>query len=179
MNTPPSTRPSDAGVVATAFLAPADDSYQVLVMTVHRCTSAEEFADVVQRFGRDHPDGTLRTWSTDSGSAEVATVATQLMRDPRRASGTRSAPGSRSKKEPVLPYLRRIADEQGNRWWTIRELVERCVELGWSSTSHRAGGTVVRRLPDLERMEGYAVSQEGRGRATRWRISHLSEVEST
>jgi|ETNmetMinimDraft_26_1059896.scaffolds.fasta_scaffold67264_1 hypothetical protein len=158
---------------AIAYLNPGmDGGFRILVLEIVDCATSEDLAEALREFSASHPDASLRTWSPGASPAELGVAVASAMA-PRSPTTTTPVPQPKT-KEPVLPYLRQIAGEDGERWWTTRELVERCVELGWSSSSNRATGSIVRRLPTLAREEGYEVRQRGRGRATRWQLGRES-----
>jgi hypothetical protein len=158
---------------AVAYLDPGrDGGFRILVLEVHDCPTSEDLATALRDFSATHPDAPLRTWTPDVSPRELGAAVASAMA-PR--SVPTSPPETRIRsKEPVLPYLRQIAAEDSGRWWTTRELVGRCVELGWSSSSERAAGSIVRRLPTLDQEEGYQVVQRGRGRGTRWQLGRSS-----
>ena len=163
----------EASRQAIAYLDPGvDGGFRILVLEIVDCATSEGLAEALRDFSATHPDASIRTWLPDASPAELGRAIAMAMA-PR--SQPQPPPVAQPKtKEPVLPYLRQIADGDGERWWTTRELVERCVELGWSSSSARATGSIVRRLPTLAREEGYEVRQRGRGRATRWQLGRES-----
>ncbi len=155
---------------AAAFLEPRPDGgFRVLVLEVVDCATARDFADELREFTGRHPEAAMRTWVPSESPMELARMVAGAMAGyPEPVEQEASPPPRASTREPVLPYLRQIADEGSDAWWTTRELVEQCIELGWSTRSERAPGTVVRRLPTLGREPGYEVEKRGRGRATRW-----------
>ncbi len=158
---------------AVAYLDPgASGGFRLLVVEITPCGTAEEFARVLRDFTRRHPGAALHTWSQDQGPGEVADFVLSRMAGAKQAL---RVSGGRPSKERVLPYLQRIAEAEPERWWTTRDLAERCQQLGWSSTSGRATGTIVRRLPSLDALPSYRVVKKGRGRATRWQLIKNAE----
>lgn len=158
---------------AVAYLDPGSGGgFRLLVVEITPCGTAEEFARVLRDFTRRHPGASLHTWSQDQGPKEVSDFVLSRMAGAKEAL---RVTGGRPSKERVLPYLQRIAESESERWWTTRELATRCQQLGWSSSSGRATGTIVRRLPSLDALPSFRVVKKGRGRATRWQLSMIAE----
>lgn len=158
---------------AVAFLDPGSGGgFRLLIVEITPCGTAEEFARVLRDFSSRHPGASLHTWSSDKGPLEVTDFVVSRMAG---AKGALRVTGGRPSKERVLPYLREIAESEPDRWWTTRELATRCQQLGWSSISGRATGTIVRRLPSLDALPSYRVVKKGRGRATQWQLSKIAE----
>lgn len=152
------------------FVGRPDEDGKIAFVLVHRMgvdESAEFLAEIVTKY----PGTSMRP---------IGDLAEAIGPGTRQDAESTDSPGqdaesSAPNREPVLPYLKKIARESPPGTWTARQLAERCKALGWRSTSTRASSSVVRRMDELNSMEGYVVEQVGGGRSARWKIASKPE----
>ncbi len=126
--------------------------------------SAEFLADIVA----ENPGVTMRPVD----DIIEALGLTPSARRSRRGDAGPDENAPKPNREPVLPYLEKIAQEGPPGIWTARQLAERCKALGWKSTSARASSSVVRRMDELKSKSGYVVEKIGGGRSAKWKIAY-------
>ena len=152
------------------FVGKPDDDGKIAFVLVHRMDideSAAFLADIVSKY----PGASMRPIDDLARSVGLSTDKVAAPADAPVGDDDTQVPN----REPVLPYLMKIARESPPGTWTARQLAERCKALGWRSTSARASSSVVRRMDELNSMKDYVAERVGGGRSARWKIAYSAE----